>query len=931
MALFHAAYAALPDGRMPIRLLAPDLDVQPMNYAVAVDDRSRVYIGNEDGVLIYDGQDWHLVPVSNGAFVRSLAYDGRSRVYVGGFDAFGYVEQRADGTFVYTELSARYADALAGKPFADIWHLAVTPEGVFFVALQHLFRFDPDTDQTGFWFHDARFGPIAWFEGRVLLQFRGEGLRQWRDGVWSLLDGPDLTRRLEAMVATDDHGLILATQQGPWYRFDGDRFAPLPHAEAIPFRESTTSALFLGSGRVAITTNLGKVVLYDLHTRHAEVVDVSSGFIPEGALSRRGDLLFVDGLGAHVMRWPARWRMVRAGLAGTVHRVIAIGGEVYALTSSGAFRHRAGEPAFLRLAWTSDEAWDLLSLEGGSLLFADSSTITHRQPDGEVTEIDSATSGRVFLRSASEPDVVYVGTELGVQVLKQDERGWRSVFRSDAMDNPGVLTLVEIGPRELLIGAERGGIRRLAFAGGSAWRMREEKLGPAAGLAYGDAASPEAHVYRVGDDIYASTARGVFRWVADRFEAAAFGGAADLFPHGVAVALASQGDQQWAFTYGRVFRRNGRWLEEDVSALRSGAISSLDFIDGRPVVGDLGGLLLFDESGGPGDTPAAPLLLTAATAYPRAEAADTVALPLADIRFSSAVGRLTLRFASVDLQHPEQVAYRTRLLPQEQSFSPWSDNTQQSFVALEPGRYELQIESRDHRDRISALSVPIAVQPQWFETALFRLVFVAVALLLFYGLASQLARARSRRVALERDRLEKMVAERTRALRAANQQLQEMAHLDGLTQIPNRRHLDGYLEAIRRQCVERARVMSVALIDVDHFKRFNDTFGHQAGDDLLIALAQLLSSCLRRAEDLVARYGGEEFIVVLPGADAKAALAVLEEMRTAVEASGLDVTLSAGLHTVTPDEALTGDAMIAAADRALYRAKRDGRNRVAVA
>jgi diguanylate cyclase (GGDEF)-like protein len=928
--LLHGAYAALPDGQPPIRLLTPDLDVRPLNFAVAVDDRSRVYVGNEDGLLIYDGEAWQLVPVSNGDLVRSLAYDGDSRVYVGGYDAFGYVEQTATGAFVYTELSSLFAQALAGQPFADIWHLAATPEGVFFVALQHLFRYDPDTGEVDLRFHGDRFGPIAWFDGRVLLQFRGEGIRQWRSGAWSLLDGPDLTRRLEAMVVAGDAGLLLATQQGAWYRFDGDRFQTLPQSVAIPHRESATSALSLGAGRLAITTGLGKVVFYDLDQRRAEVVDVSDGFIPEAALSPSGDLLFVDGLGVHSMRWPARWRMVREGLAGTMHQLVALDEEVYALTSSGVFRHRSGEPAFSRLPWTPDEAWHLLALEDGSMLFADSSTITHRQPDGTFSVIDDATAARVMLRSTSEPDVVYVGTELGVQVLVSDERGWRSVFRRDDLDNPGVYTLVEIAPRQLLIGTERGGVRHLSFAGPPTWQMTERKLDAADGLVYGDDAAPEAYVYRIAEDIYVSTARGIFRWASDRFEASAFEGAAEVLPTGVVAELAGEGDQLWAFTYGRVFRRDGRWVEEDVSGLRRGAISSLDFIDGRAVAGDLGGLLLFGESDAPAAMPAASLLLTSATAYPRFETVDALALPLDDIRFSSAIARLTLRFASVDLRHPDAVDYRTRLLPQEQSFSPWSDNSQQSFVALKPGRYELQIESRDSGNRISALSVPIVVRPQWFQTALFRLLAVAVALLMFYRLALQFARARSRQVASERDQLEQVVAERTRALRSANQQLQEMAHLDGLTQIPNRRHLDGYLEAVRRQCVERARIMSVAIIDVDHFKRYNDTFGHQAGDDLLIALARLLSSCLRRAEDLVARYGGEEFIVVLPGADATAALAVLEEMRQVVVASELQVTISAGLHTITPDDTLTANAMIAAADRALYRAKRDGRNRVEV-
>ncbi len=155
-----------------------------------------------------------------------------------------------------------------------------------------------------------------------------------------------------------------------------------------------------------------------------------------------------------------------------------------------------------------------------------------------------------------------------------------------------------------------------------------------------------------------------------------------------------------------------------------------------------------------------------------------------------------------------------------------------------------------------------------------------------------------------------------------------MAHLDGLTQIPNRRRLDAYLDDVWRQCVDRNRMMAIAIIDVDHFKKYNDTHGHQAGDELLVKLAQTLSSNLRRAEDLVARYGGEEFLVVLPGAEEHTAQEVIEEMRSQVEVSDMGITISAGVHANMPHNAMPLKDMIESADRALYQSKSQGRNRV---
>jgi hypothetical protein len=150
--------ADLPVASPPVRLFSPDLDVHPQNFAIAVDDRARVYLGNADGVLIFDGAFWHKVALPNGDLVRSLAHDGNGRVYVGGYDAFGWIERGPTGRFAYRELSDRYAEALDGERFADIWHIGVDENSVWFVGLEHLFRFDPATGATGLQRHAGSFG-----------------------------------------------------------------------------------------------------------------------------------------------------------------------------------------------------------------------------------------------------------------------------------------------------------------------------------------------------------------------------------------------------------------------------------------------------------------------------------------------------------------------------------------------------------------------------------------------------------------------------------------------------------------------------------------------------------------------------------------------------------------------------------------------------
>ena len=167
--------------------------------------------------------------------------------------------------------------------------------------------------------------------------------------------------------------------------------------------------------------------------------------------------------------------------------------------------------------------------------------------------------------------------------------------------------------------------------------------------------------------------------------------------------------------------------------------------------------------------------------------------------------------------------------------------------------------------------------------------------------------------------------------------LERLSLLDGLTGIPNRRAFQDYLDLMWGQAIRQRSPLSAILMDVDHFKAFNDHYGHQAGDDCLRRVAQGLLEARRRGTDLVARYGGEEFICLLPGTEGPGAHLVAEALRAVVaelaiphdRSSAADrVTLSLGVATRSPNLGDAAADLVEAADRALYRAKQGGRNRV---
>lgn len=171
----------------------------------------------------------------------------------------------------------------------------------------------------------------------------------------------------------------------------------------------------------------------------------------------------------------------------------------------------------------------------------------------------------------------------------------------------------------------------------------------------------------------------------------------------------------------------------------------------------------------------------------------------------------------------------------------------------------------------------------------------------------------------------------SRELAAANARLAELANTDGLTGLKNHRYYNEVLLAHVSEAKRHGKPISVVLCDIDHFKQFNDTYGHPAGDQLLREFAALLSGKVR-AEDIVARHGGEEFVVVLPNADQRSALMVAEKLRQAIEAHPWPerpITASFGVSTLVPaGPGYDASELVDLSDRALYASKQAGRNRV---
>jgi diguanylate cyclase (GGDEF)-like protein/PAS domain S-box-containing protein len=191
--------------------------------------------------------------------------------------------------------------------------------------------------------------------------------------------------------------------------------------------------------------------------------------------------------------------------------------------------------------------------------------------------------------------------------------------------------------------------------------------------------------------------------------------------------------------------------------------------------------------------------------------------------------------------------------------------------------------------------------------------------------------------------LQKEISDRQKvesALQKVNQKLERLTIIDSLTQVANRRRFDEYLHQQWQKLGQENAPLSLVLCDIDYFKIYNDTYGHQIGDQCLRQVALAISHTLKRSSDLAARYGGEEFAVILPGTSAEAAVQIAETIRSKVKnlkiaharsSVGQYVTMSLGVFSMIPTQEGTPDLLVALADKALYEAKAQGRDRAVLA
>ncbi len=524
---------------------------------------------------------------------------------------------------------------------------------------------------------------------------------------------------------------------------------------------------------------------------------------------------------------------------------------------------------------------------------------TQRQVFEPVRDVGAPREGVITLLE-DKSGVLWIGTA-GQGLIRYRDGVFQVMTRQEGLASNWILALYEDAAGTLWIGTNGEGLNRLANGHLSTIRVAD-------GLWDG---TVQALIEDRAGNLWATCNRGFFN-----------------------VARAELD----AFAEGRIAKVNARGFGPG-DALRSttfaGGLQSAGTIDakGNLWLPSLKGLVIVDPSHLPGsDDPPAVIVeevsVNGVSSVPDTRQDTEIVLPPGSVP-------LSIRYTAGTLLKADRVRFRYQM---EGITHDWVDagtSREASFPALPHGIYRFRVAASidGKRWQEAAQAFPIRVKPRYYQTPW----FIALALIGFVAAVAGLFRLRTHQLRRRHDEMERLVAEKTEALRLANEHLSRLSFADSLTGLANRRRLDETLETEWRRASRLQTPLAAVIADIDAFKAYNDTLGHLEGDKCLIAVADVIREAAGRAGDFAARYGGEEFVILIPGLDHASAMAYAEILRQACEARAIPhpaspvgpvVTISLGVAVCIPSEQGSAKALIEEADTALYWAKNEGRNRV---
>lgn len=915
------------------RYTTEDYASAPSHLAVASDDSGAIYVGNFEGVLRFRGGAWESfeLPGRSPARVLQKGWDGR--IYVGGYDHFGALATDASGELRYEDLRPKFGLQGAQANVGDVWGVLETQRGLYFRASRELFFLGRDGN-TRRWPLSAEVRGFNVVGETLYARVHGAGVMRFEDGEFLPLPGADVfADRTLVLVSQRGQKLLLASEDGFYEADAGGIRHRASDADAVFAEHPPYSGVELADGTLVFGSFDGLLLRFSRDLVLLDRIPIGPWTIASFGTDREGGLWVATEGDMVRLTLPSPWTAYSdaQGLVGSLADAVVHEGALWAATSVDVLRGAPdayGQPDFRPQGWTNLEAFDLESTDAG-LLVAEREGVQVLDPGAsQPRRLATADAVYLLLRSPSNAHQAYALAEREVLWLTVQEGRWQVAARWPLEgSNPG--GLYETAPGELWLSNLRGAPQRWRFDPTRGVVTERRPFGADAGLV----PDPERGtvLFRLDGVLHAASGHEIYRFENDRFHKTTLGPLAALGERPMEIAVRDTALGTYAWTSRLLLHRapgatEFRPLRLGSSLARGFTQAQVD-ADGMLRVITWNGLLQLDPS--VPEAPEAPLQASLERVELLLPNAAPQALPLrpdATQQLPPNPG-MYFRLGLVSMEPDAQ--FRYVMLGHADTWSEWRTERELLFRNLPAGDYSLAVQARTRSGRLAKpLRYPMHVPPVWWQTPLAWVAGSLLLLLLVGSLTQVIVRIRYRQFVATRKRLEQRISERTAELEAANRKLAELATEDSLTGVPNRRALELALAREWQRCGELQVPLALVMVDVDHFKQFNDKHGHLEGDQQLRWVAQQLAQGVRPVRELLARFGGEEFALVLPGLHLDEAVARAEHLRLRFSQPDSALTVSLGVAAQLPDPGGDPAQLLRRADTALYRAKRRGRNRV---
>lgn len=922
-----------------------DYQQHDQNWAVLQGRNGLIYIANGFGLMEYDRTSWRLYPTPNRTRIRGMVEWTDGLIYVGTNHDIGRYRPNASGELTYHSLIDDWQDE--ARRFGEVWSVAATADWIAFSASEQLLLHDGTQTIV---VPDLKPGTRRIFaigDRFVMHRSSDNDLIRITPGPVPLIevlasDLPDDTFPMD-IRGHEDGSLTLVTAVDGILKSAQGRTETLvehgrlnPDAVVYSTHWADDGYLYLGTlkhGLFILDADLN--ILRNYQQQH----DLGSNTILDIEADRQGNL-WLSGV-------PAITRMLPPHLF-SQHRTDDQSESISFVVDHQGSKIGAGHglyflrpdvnplfpPSFRAVpSLINLQFWDAISLPDGLLMARNDGIVlmTFDENDNVSSQKTLIESSFAYeIRRVSGTDVFFAITQDGLYRLERlPDASWQS-DKIDGIDRTARTLLIQ-NPRTLWVGSPESKLFRIDLDQQQQPSITRFENEPAFG-------SGDIVPFVTDGRFYIGASEGVFIHQMDQNPP--FRRADDL-PSG----LSQPHDHQFrALTdsSGRLWYQNrdqievaeqidGQWQTRD--KLFHG-LDDQELMSIHEVSPDLiwamdqeGGVITLNLSDSLHASSNAELKIRQIAALNDDSVFYRGTGPIEIPELTQQNNSLRIEYALPDYLSPAGSQYRVRLLGSDSDqWSDWSHEARKDYTLLRGGQYRFEVQARSRYGELSDVqAVEWSVEPHWALSRLAIACYVLVSLmaLTLAGVAG--SKWRKRKNLVYQAELKRQVTEQTRELARANERLRTLANSDGLTGLANRRLLDQKLE----QAAGTGTHVALIMIDVDHFKQYNDHNGHLAGDDLLKSLADILSDIALPEAGLAARFGGEEFALLIPDTDGASAMIEAQQLHLAINAR-LPITVSMGIAHATLTRKEDISDLIERADSALYRAKESGRNTIRI-